>query len=295
MNARRKLNLLAVPLMLLLAAAVIDATVARLRTPDNAFGALAGDEFPVSGKLEGPVLGGQTASGPTDTALDPGTLLQASGDLQGLQLRFEEVVGTLWRGRVRVAPDALPGRRVFWVHERLVPPGSDAQPTILTVYEDAAAYRAGFHSVFRRLLGLRPWWVAAGLLPLCLGLLACSYVISGREEAELRRRGIGPLYKLARRGGQWEVVFGIGTAQGVARGDRLALLDDRLDHVTFVVALEVREDYAATLVDGALPIRHDFHIARLPDAARRGPDARDDVADGDDITPPPPPAGGSDR
>jgi hypothetical protein len=265
MNARRKLNLLAVPLMLLLAAAVLDATISRLLTSSTEFSALPGDVVHATGKLEDPVLGGQTASGPTDAVYDPNTLMEVSGDTQGLTFRFQEVVGTIWRAEIDVEPDCLPGQRIFWVHERLVPPGQDAEALSLTVFADAASYRASFHSLFLRLLGIKAWWVAATLLPVSVALLVLSFVISGRDEARLRSRGIGPIYKLARRGPEWEVVFGLGTVQGIQKGDKLALLDENLDHIAFVQALEVRAEYSATLVEGSLPIRHDFRVARIAD------------------------------
>ncbi|MGE4291514.1 MAG: hypothetical protein AB7E32_04815 [Desulfovibrio sp.] len=264
MNARRKLNLLAVPLMVILAAAVIDATVSRLLTSDTEYSALPGTSVQASGVLENPVLGGQTSSGPADAAYDPNTLLEASGDTQDLFFHFEEVVGIIWRARIDVSPQALPGLRVFWVHERLVPPGQEAESCALTVFADKSSYEASFHSLFRRLLGIKAWWVAAALLPVCVALLALSFVVSNREDAMLRSQGIGSIYKLARRGEEWEVVFGLGSNQGVRQGDRLALLDDNLDHVDFVQALEVRAEYSATLVSRALPIKHNFHIALIP-------------------------------
>lgn len=264
-SARHRLNLLAVPLMLLMAVAVVDAIASRVLTPSNEFNALPRAEVYVSGLLEEPVLGGQRADGSAGKAYDPNLLLSTSGDTEGLEINFEEVVGTMWRARIFVAPDALPGRRVFWVHERLVQPGTDAPPTVLTVFENEGAFRASFHSLFLRYLGIKAWWVALGLLPVSIGLLAASYMISGREEEQLKRRGIGPIYKLARRGGEWEVVFGLGSAQGVQTGDTLRLLDARLNRVAEVVALEVRPEFSATLVDGRLPIKPDFHVARMDD------------------------------
>lgn len=262
MNARRKLNLLAVPLMLIMAAAVLDATISRLLTSDNELSALPGTALFASGTLENPVLGGQTSSGPTDKAYDPNTLLAADGDTQDLIINFEEVVGVIWRAHIEVPVDALPGKRIFWVHERLVPPGEEAESTSLTVFGDEASFRASFHSLFLRFLGIKAWWVAAALLPVSVALLVISFLLSGREEEVLKSRGIGSIYKLARRGGEWEVVFGLGSIHGLQQGDTLALLDEKMNHVADVVALEIRAEYSATLVDGTLPIKPGFFVAR---------------------------------
>ncbi|MEF2144300.1 MAG: hypothetical protein V3573_02540 [Desulfovibrionaceae bacterium] len=266
MIARKQLNYLAVPLMLLMAAAVLDATVSRLFTSDSRISAQPGTGVYVSGTLEAPVLGGQTSSGPAaEQGYDPNMILGVRGDGDGLSIRFEELTGTIWRAYIQVDKFAEPGQRIFYVHDKLVDPGPEAEATVLTVYPDLASYRASFHSLFLRYLGIKAWWVAAALLPVSVGLLVLSFMLSSREEEKLRSRGIGSIYKLAQRGKEWELVFGLGLNQGIAKGDVLDVLDENMNIVCEITALEVAAEHSAALVEGASPVRPGHRIARRTD------------------------------
>jgi len=74
--------------------------------------------------------------------------------------------------------------------------------------------------------------------------------------------GMGTIYKLARRKDHWEVVGGLGQADGLRGGDPVVLLGP--DHAVLAETTihSVKTDYFTAYVDLAVPVTPDCLVAR---------------------------------
>lgn len=170
----------------------------------------------------------------------------------GLTLHFQELRGRVWRGELHVGPQTPPGRHTVTVStkETLHPlaTGEEASTVLVDTFADAAALRQSYVSLSERFLGIGPWWLVTAILPLAGLLLLHGYRRAGEEEARLRARGLGPIYKLARGKDHWDILFGLGSIHGVQEGETLALLNAKLHRVGTILATRVgRESTEARL------------------------------------------------
>lgn len=259
---KRLFNGFAILTLVIMTLAFLDASISGLLESDSVFRVLPGDSIAVSGLLDKDVYGAQKTSGFAEDRFDPNTLLEITPSSQTFRINFEEIKGRMWRGTLAVSKTAEPGEVMFQVHGRYHSPGQEDEVYVLRVFADQASYQADFKSLFMRWLGLRPWMAAASLLPLGVLLLGASFVLSGRREAERQALGIGSIYKLAKREGHWEVIFGLGGKHGVAEGDRLVILDAKHRPVGDLVAQKVSLDFSMAHVGLNANIKPEYFVAR---------------------------------
>ena len=253
-------------LMVLILAAMLDTCVASFRAPKHLFAAVAGEEMAISGELEGQVapsgVGGTVfdENKITDPALLK-TLLRVSPEHRGLAIRFVERNGRLWRALLTVQPGVAVGDYAFQV---LQPDevGLDEPTYTIRVFASAAARQASDPSYTVRLTGIEPWWLILAVLPPLAILMARSWQTSRAEERRLRSMGIGTIYKLARHKDQWELVGGLGYADGLRKGDPVCLLRPNHALLAEATVLSVKTDYFTAYVDLAVPVKPDCLVAR---------------------------------
>jgi hypothetical protein len=232
------------------------------------FKVVAGGETEISGKLTDPIDPNELRplpdqSGGPEADRDLNHLLTVSPLNRHYAIRFTGVNGRIWHGILKTEPFAAPADLVFQVIQTGKP--EEPRPTIYRVfiYPDEASYRHSYLSLTKRWTGIDPLWAPLMLLPMGVFLFWISYRIARQEESDLQAGSIGPIYKLIKQKERWEVVFGLGTRQGIRAGDTLLVLDSRHRAVGEIVAREVAAEHATATIDHQAPIRADYLIARV--------------------------------
>jgi hypothetical protein len=197
--------------------AVLDGLIAKFREPVDVFHVLPGEVVNINGPIPEDVKG-------------PEALTYAS-DSQDLTVAFETIHsgyflgGNMWRGRLWVDGNLLPGTYTVTVRPKDSPPDNPGYQLRVVVHPDPMSQRAAFQSIIRRLTGKSPYLLAAACLPLMVVTLGAVYLLSRRIEELQAESGLAEIYHVARDGGQYLVTFGLGTRHGVSPGDEIIVLD----------------------------------------------------------------------
>jgi hypothetical protein len=257
-------------LLVLTAAVMLDTCVFSLRTSPRVFRVAAGKTIPISGQLDGRI-----APSPTPGSIFGGNRISDPAVLNRLLvveplrpelgIQFVERNGRIWRARLQVQPGAREGVYPIHVLQAGEPPGENNLYRV-QVFADAAAKRRADPSFSGRYLGIAPWWVALTLVPPILAMLVLSWRTSRRREQHLLRRGIGVIYKLARRKDHWELIAGLGTADGIQVGDHVWLLSRDLDPVAAIRVDHAGPRHLTATIDLEVPASPDGHVCRMADA-----------------------------
>lgn len=263
-TARHACQKLAVAACILLLLAVADACWLAVGDDRDLFRVVAGSSAPASGDLlvsadsRDAVLHARALA---DGSAALGRHLRADLDSPDISVRFLELQGRVWRADILAAPGTPPGEHRMTV--RLAGQPQDEAPAYaVRVFIDLPDLRADQPSLFLRALGVQPVWVVLGALPLALLAGALVYRLAGCELDRLLAAGIAPIYRLARRQGEWEVVFGLGRAHGVRPGQRLAILDRDQRPVGHLVAETVDTQTATARVPLGENISPGHFVAR---------------------------------
>ncbi|MFY9943012.1 MAG: hypothetical protein WAK57_12630 [Desulfobacterales bacterium] len=265
-NSRQSLQRIAVAFFVLFALAVLDLVAFTLAESRTVFKVVAGRQVEVSGKLPAPIdrnllRVASPGNGDPDMADLDHVLTYQPAD-QSYTLHFTGIEGRLWRGLVRVEPFSGPADHAFQVLPHGAAEDADVPTYHLFVYPDEAAYRRSFLSLTKRWTGVDPLWTPLLLLPAGVLLFIAVFRAAREEDRRLQAQGIGPIYKLALRKNHWEVLFGLGSRQGIRPGDTLVVLDARRRLVGEIVALEVAADHATATMDRRTPMRPDYLVGR---------------------------------
>lgn len=226
---------------------ILDTFVSGHLEPKNTFRALRGTRQLVTGKLQRPV----------ESIIE----ITYSSDNPSIGLDFLECKGRIWRGRLEVDPEAAEGDYSLTVFPKRTLPDQDTPVYKVRIFRDNDRYRASFKSFSRKHFGVAPWWISIGTLPLVLLCLALSHHFSGKTEALLVRHGIGPIYKLVRRKNAWEITFGLGENHGIKLGDRLLLLDEKMESAGEIIVTAVGAEESQASVDLSQKIAPTYLIA----------------------------------
>ncbi|MBG0776093.1 MAG: hypothetical protein H0S85_06615 [Desulfovibrionaceae bacterium] len=261
---------LTVAAALLLVVAAADGLYKGFGESKQLFRVVVGGEAPVSGDLYIPsgekgVRLHAEASGQVGQALS--RYVDYKPKSPDFDLRFIELKGRLWRATLYAPLGAKPGEASLQVYFRGYDPGPESKRYTVRIYPDQAALNADLTSYLERYLGLQPWWLVVGLIPVILALFWVVYRQTTQEEAQLIGMGIGPIYKLAKRGADWEVVFGLGRVHGVRAGDELAILDARYNRVGTLVVDQAEEDFSAAALPMGSDIKPGYFVVRSDAAA----------------------------
>jgi hypothetical protein len=266
--------------------ALIDMLAFILTDSKTVFKVVAGGETEISGKLADPIDPNELRPLPDQSdgplaGRDLNRLLTYSPENRRYAIRFTGVNGRIWRGILKTEPFAAPAELAFQVLRT----GKPEEPRPITyhvfIYADEASYRRSYLSLTKRWTGIDPIWAPLMLLPLGMLIFWIGFRIARQEESDLQAGGLGPIYKLVKRKEQWEVVFGLGSHQGVHPGDTLLVLNSRHQVIGEIVAGEVAADHTTARVDRQAPIRADYLIARVERAAEPSKPS----ADGEKNTP----------
>ncbi|MFH1595057.1 MAG: hypothetical protein ABIG94_01620 [Pseudomonadota bacterium] len=204
---------------LLMFLALLDALIVHFREPVNVFRVLPGTTTEINGSLPEDVQGVKD--------------LTYTSDSMDLRLSFEEVHhgyflgGNMWRGQFLVSPEIQPGKYRLTVTPRSNLSSKPPPAFRILVYPDAASRQQSFKSLIRRHTGISPWRVAVSCLPVILLAFGLVYYLSAKREALLARTGKAEIYRVLKRDDGYEILFALGTAQGLGAGSFVNILNER--------------------------------------------------------------------
>jgi hypothetical protein len=227
---------------------ILDTFLSGYLEPKATFRAFPDTSQFVNGDLQWPVEGIAEITYLSDTPL--------------VQVTFLRARGRLWWGKLEVDPAAREGEASIIIFPKHTVPDSETPRLRLLIFTDEAGYRASFKSFIRRSLGIPSWWIAAATLPLMAFSLGLSYHLTGKREAALAIKGIVPVLKLVRRGKEWEITCGLGRKDGIKMGDRLPLLNDRLEPIGEAVVIHVEAAKSRAFLDASQNIGPNSFVAK---------------------------------
>lgn len=247
--------------------AVVDGLAKGIRDPNDTFRVVAGSETFINGKLDLTLdVDGIKSHSEVSRADDLKLLndyLRYIASSPEIQIEFLELQGSLWRGVVRAPRFTPEGEITFQAYAKGQPPGEKTPHSTLRVFDSEERLRADLPSLVMRYLGVEPWWMLVGSLPLAALFGFLVFRAQSDEEDELIARGVGPIYKLAKRKEGWEVLFGLGERQGVRVGDELCVLAPDGRTVGALKATKVGPTSSHATLDLAMEIGPDYLVARL--------------------------------
>lgn len=256
----------AVALFVLTLLGVADGLARSILEPAHTFRVVAGAETLASGTLDitldadGVKAHSEVARSGNSKRLND--YLRYTSSTPEVELEFVELRGTLWRAWVR-APRSLPAGEVKFVVFAKVQPPTDMTPRYtLRVFETPEALQADLPSISLRYLGFEPWWLVMVTLPLAAFFGFLVFRATGEEEDALIARGIGPIYKLAKKKEGWEILFGLGAQQGIQSGDELVLLTPDGRVVGSLRAGQTGPTSSRSTLAPDLVVRPDYYVAR---------------------------------
>lgn len=259
-------------LLVLMVAVMLDTCMTAVRSSPRSFDVAAGEETIVSGKLDGaiypsPIKGDIFSENRiTDPVMLAGILRVEPAVSSAFSVRLLERNGRIWRAALLVHPDAQVDDYPLYVLQPNEQPGPQSLYT-LHVFPDTAARDRAAPSYSMRFLGVAPWWLGLALIPVVVAMLAASWRTSRSQERQLRRQGIGVIYKLARQKAHWEIIAGLGTADGIRLGDRVFLMTRDLRKIADVCIDSIHLDHLTAEVGLDVPVTPDCYVSRLEETA----------------------------
>ncbi|MFH2218992.1 MAG: hypothetical protein ABII68_04955 [Pseudomonadota bacterium] len=260
----------AVLVLILLALSILDTLIMVVTGSKYTFKAVAGNPVYISGKLTAPVDENRVkyytqiaGTKPNRTPYDE--IITYTPQYDFFRLRFLEAKGRLWRGVLESAKSAPQGDYVVSLFQEAEGFDEKAPKFTIRLFQNDRAYRKSFSSLSQRYFGFAPFWMTLVLFPLALYCIYITMREGGKELEALQSEGVGPIYKLAKRKTDWEVVFGLGSQHGVRPGDHLVVLNKHREPVGEIVATEVESESTNATYPLADPIAPDYLIAIKPD------------------------------
>ena len=211
---------------------------------------LAGTRQPVSGDLNQPVR----------RISD----MQYQLDMPGSELIVEEVKGRFWRGTLTVPPALPEGVYTFKAHGGKISDPADEAVYRIAVFASISAMNASTPSLFRRTLGIAPWWISVVALPLLMVSLALSFHLTTRRESLLTEQGLVPIIKMARCKDHWEVAAALAREHRVAAGHCLELVDRNMQPVAQLMVTRIENGQMHGRLDLSVPVAPDGYVRISP-------------------------------
>ena len=267
---RFSFNKAAVLVLLIFVLSVFDACFGFIQ-PRNMFKALPGDTIPVAGRLGSQPEDLERYTTMYKQGRPMADLLRYEVSDPGLVLEFEGMEeGRVWHGNLAV-PESLPaGTYELRVWQADIPRPDVLEHQTIQVFSSMSAKRATANSFMTRFLGIDPFWVVLSSLPLAALFLVLAFRRASREEALLRARGLGSIFRLRIKKGVKEFYFGLGSNHGVDVGDTLVLLNRSNEPVGEVTAEEVGPDWTRAMAGPELPVKAGYLVMRKNGPADTG-------------------------
>lgn len=234
---------------------VLDGLTAQFRHPLNLIETFPGHGEKVNGPLRAEIDGVEGLK-----AVSESELIRLS--FQGLQTGFW-LGQRMWRGVIEISPQILPGSYGLTVTAGGDPGGKPLSDFTVRVYRDLESYRRNAFSLCVRYLGISPWYLLAGVLPVTFLAFGGVYLLSRKEDELLAGEGKAEIYRVTK--GEWgfEIAFGLGSRHGIRKGSPFALLDEKGRQVAAVTANHVSETDATAQVGVDCEVRPGYTVRKL--------------------------------
>lgn len=234
---------------------VLDGLTAQFRHPTNLIETFPGCREQVNGPLQTEI---DSVAGLT--AVSESELIRLS--FEGLQTGFW-LGQRMWRGVIEISPRVNPGSYRLTVTGGGDPGGKPLPGFTVRVHRDLESYRRNAFSYCVRYLGISPWYLLAGVLPVTLLAFGAVYCLSRKEDELLAGEGKAEIYRVAK--GEWglEIAFGLGSRHGIENGSPFALLDENGRQVAVVTANHVSETDAMAQVGVDCNVRPGYTVRKL--------------------------------
>ncbi len=195
----------------------LEGSAAFLREPFNTFRMVPGSVERLTGPMAPNVadIAGMTSESTSDSVS-----LSLDETLSGFWMG-----GRMWRGTLKVAPDARPEKYVVSVYGKEDQKKVGSNVFQIIVYPDRSAILADSKSYIQRYSGFSPWIIAGFLL--FLVLLACGslYLLSSKRDRMMADRGEAEVFHITKDAVGVSVYFGLGSRHGIKKGSKLILME----------------------------------------------------------------------
>jgi len=157
--------------------------------------------------------------------------LVAETDSREVVLEFSEVFSgfwlgnTMWRGKVKVSPQAMPGEYTIKVRDAGDTKVNPALVFLARVYPDAQSLRKSHGPYLERYYGIAAGWAASILFPGLGMIMLFNYAVSSRLEKALAKTGQAEVYMVKRVSEGIQIAFSLGKRQGLKSGEQLDILN----------------------------------------------------------------------
>jgi hypothetical protein len=233
---------------------LLDVFVAGFRKPANYLSCTPGQTLAVTGSL-------------AERADHPGDLFYLSSS-KDIRLVFDSAQagfwsgGYMWRGRILVNREILPGRyRVAVPHQR---DGKRKSASLfqVEVFKDEFSLRQASFSFILRYLAIPPWKAALFGVPFILSTFGAVFFLSYRTQRLLAQEGKAEVYRVLRGEKGYQIYFELGKNQGVLPGASVALFDEQKKPVGRATVEEVFGDYSIAQTGLESSVRPGFIVSR---------------------------------
>lgn len=231
-----------------------DLLVAQIRKQPFIFDLLPGETVKVNGPMPERIkaveeLGFQSSS--------PGLRVEIQRVHAGYWLG-----GNLWNGEVMLGPDIAPGEYRFMVKPLEVEPGENFPLFIIRVHSAKSEVMRQSLSLITRFVGIPPWWVIAGCLPVAALLFAVVFHYARQREQLLLRQGKAEIIRVKKVDDRLEIVFGLGREEGVEAGAKVMLLNEQDQPLGMIRVAKVHAHSAMAAASTDCPARVGYLVAR---------------------------------
>jgi hypothetical protein len=234
--------------------ALADLLVAQIRKPPFTFDLLPGESV----KVNGPI--------PERIKTVDELTYQSTSDLMTLEIERLHtgywLGGNLWNGQVNLHEDILPGEHKLLVKPLHMEPDETFPLFTIRVHATEADIRSQSLSLISRTMGVPPWLVIAGGLPLAVLLFALVFRFARQREKLLLNQGRAEIFRVKKVEDRLEITFGLGRLEGMEVGGKVMLLGERDQPLGMIRVAKVYDHSAMAAASLDCPARVGFLVSR---------------------------------
>jgi hypothetical protein len=176
--------------------------------------------------------------------------------------------GNLWNGEVRLDQDIPPGEYRFMVKPLRTEPDETFPLFTIRVHATKAEAQRQSLSVIARILGIPPWWVIVGALPLTVLFFALVFQCARQREKLLLQRGRAEIFRIKKVDDRLEITFGLGRLDGIEAGAKVMLHGERDQPLGMLRVATVYDRSAMAAASLDCPARVGFLVSREDETGR---------------------------
>ncbi len=181
-----------------------------------------------------------------------------------ITLRFAKAESSVWHnawwGTLEIGRSVEPGDHTLSVRCEAEIPEKRITEYKISVYKDISTYESHLRSYIRRHLGVTPWWIFLGILPLFGLCFLVVYRLSGQKALLMAASGHTEIYRLKRSGEDWLLSFGLGSEHGVKQGDIVPIYAPDGTSVGTAKVQDVFPTHSVAIAHGWQKIKSDYEV-----------------------------------